>query len=448
MNQPSIKLNSICSLLAVEKMIFYIVIVAGLLGSGVFSFSVGPFSLFPYRFLLIGLWLLFIVRHLISIDAPLLNNNVRNKFYFIIFWLFYAIISLQWSRSTLDAVRYIIFLFMGCSMLYFMVYYIANKRSLSMVYLLWFLFFCAMIILGFWEHLTGMHLSVASYNEDKLVEYRNDVLAKVINMPAGVFTNPNDYATYLALSIPFGLGLIKYSKIIFVKILSLFTILSAFYLIVITFSRANIIAVILEFIILLIFYTNIKQKFMVTFVISVLSIVVVVFLPDLSETVSGRFINTFSSINSSNISDNANSMGIRSNLIKNCLVFLCSTGGFGVGAGNAEYWMNNFAVFNTYGIINPHNWWLEILTDYGVFVFAGYTIFYFVLIWDLFKAHHELLENRSRMIAETLLLALISFSIASISSSSIMAMNAQWILFAFALAFINWHRSTSSFSNR
>ena len=39
---------------------------------------------------------------------------------------------------------------------------------------------------------------------------------------------------------------------------------------------------------------------------------------------------------------------------------------------------------------------------------------------------------------KALLLAFIGFFFASISSSSIMAFNPQWLLFAFALAFLNW----------
>ena len=57
------------------------------------------------------------------------------------------------------------------------------------------------------------------------------------------------------------------------------------------------------------------------------------------------------------------------------LLFLYSAIGFGVG--NAEYYMANFAKYYTAGIINPHNWWLEILVDYGILVFVGYI--YYIL---------------------------------------------------------------------
>jgi len=126
------------------------------------------------------------------------------------------------------------------------------------------------------------------------------------------------------------------------------------------------------------------------------------------------------------------------NLARNGLIFLYSTAGFGVGAGNAEYWMANFARYDTAGILNLHNWWLEILINYGIFVFIGYVVMYIGIILKLWHAWHKAVDRKERMIAEALLLAFIGFFFASISSSSIMAFNPQWLLFAFALAFLNW----------
>ena len=146
------------------------------------------------------------------------------------------------------------------------------------------------------------------------------------------------------------------------------------------------------------------------------------------------------------------SVGIRINLIKNSLLCLSKSFGFGVGTGNAEYCIENYGVYWTKDIVNVHNWWLEILTNYGIFVFAGYLIFYLSLIRSLYKYHKQLTtykkppktENKQltteRMICEVLLISLIGFFLASISSSSIMAFNPQWLLFAFSLAFLNYSR--------
>jgi len=135
------------------------------------------------------------------------------------------------------------------------------------------------------------------------------------------------------------------------------------------------------------------------------------------------------------------STGIRINLIKNSLIFLARTGTFGVGAGNAEYWMENLQVYPTYGIINPHNWWAEVLVQYGVFIFTGYLLFYLSLIIKLYAIYYRLSDKTERMICEGLLVGLVGFSFASISSSSIMALNPHWLFFAFSLAFLNYCRN-------
>jgi len=134
------------------------------------------------------------------------------------------------------------------------------------------------------------------------------------------------------------------------------------------------------------------------------------------------------------------STGVRINLAKNSLIFLGRTGGFGVGVGNAEYWMSNFPVYNTRGITNAHNWWDELLLDYGVFIFMGYVLFYLSLVAKLYKIYQRLSAGTEKMICEALLVALVGFFLASISSSSIMALKPQWFLLAFALAFLNFQR--------
>ena len=103
--------------------------------------------------------------------------------------------------------------------------------------------------------------------------------------------------------------------------------------------------------------------------------------------------------------------------------------------------MANFAHYNTAGILNPHNWWLEILINYGIFVFIGYVIFYMGIIKKLWKIYRKKQTIEEKMICETLLVSLVGFFFASISSSSIMAFKPQWLLFAFALSFLNYFRN-------
>jgi len=135
------------------------------------------------------------------------------------------------------------------------------------------------------------------------------------------------------------------------------------------------------------------------------------------------------------------SLIVRYNLVRNSFIFLGNSLGFGVGAGNVEYHMANSPVYETSGRINVHNWWVEILTNYGIFIFTGYVVFYLGLLISLYKIYRRLTDTSERMICEASLVSLVIFFFSSMSSSSIMALRPQWILFAFALGFLNYYRA-------
>jgi teichuronic acid biosynthesis protein TuaE len=129
----------------------------------------------------------------------------------------------------------------------------------------------------------------------------------------------------------------------------------------------------------------------------------------------------------------------RINLIRNSLYFLMESYGFGVGAGNTEFYLANNQVFNTYGNTNVHNWWINILTDYGVFIFTGYVIVYIGLIITLLKINYRASNNKIKMISESLICSLVAFFLSSMSPSSMISLNYQWVLFAFAIGFTNFN---------
>ena len=72
------------------------------------------------------------------------------------------------------------------------------------------------------------------------------------------------------------------------------------------------------------------------------------------------------------------------------------------------------------------------------FFSIGYVIFYLSMIWKLRKIYYEKISKNEKIICEGLLVSLIGFSLVSLGPSSIMAFRPQWLLFAFALAFLNY----------
>jgi teichuronic acid biosynthesis protein TuaE len=83
---------------------------------------------------------------------------------------------------------------------------------------------------------------------------------------------------------------------------------------------------------------------------------------------------------------------------------------------------------------------MEVLVNYGALVFTGYVVMYLSLIKKIWRIWRASKERHNKMISEALLVSLVTFFLASTSSSSIMAFKPQWYLFAFAIAFLNLHR--------
>jgi len=419
-----------------ERLCCWLVALSGFFGAAFFAFDLGIFTLFPYRIFLILLWLLFGMHVIVAGGKVIIQQYpIRRYLAFLGIWLAYALLSLGWAASKTDAIRDVIFLFMSFSVIFFFSYYFRDRRDLERLYWLWSGIFGLLLLLGFWEHLTGQHLPVSGYYG----ETRSDLMFR----PTGVFHNPNDYATFLALSIPFGLGLVRYGKGKLLRLLGLGACAAAFYLIVITGSRANMLAVLLELVFLLFLVTNVRQKIKFVVAATILAALLLFLVPGpVQRFFSGVTAQLGSLVTQAEVE--TGSVAVRVNLAQNGLHFLYSTAGFGVGAGNAEYWMANFAQYDTAGILNPHNWWLEILTDYGIFVFAGYIMFYLGIVCNLWKIRRNTKGRSDRMVAEALLVSLVGFFFASISSSSIMALTPQWLLFAFGLAFLNWWRRSQA----
>jgi teichuronic acid biosynthesis protein TuaE len=432
--------------LALERFCCWLVFVTGFFGVALFPIDVGPFTLFPFRIFLLVIWILFIIRILVSGKVILPLNEIRLYLLFLGLWLVYAILSLGWTAEKVEALRHILFLFMGGSVIFFTTYYFHEERDLKRLFWLWVGAFAVLLLIGLWEHLTGRHLPVSGYHEEKLSLLRDYVRVQVMYWPTGVFKNPNDYATFLALSIPFTLGVFRYVKSVTIRLAGLSSAVLAFYFIVITGSRANMLTVLLELTVILVFLTSINQKAKVIIAGVACVATALFFLPAPFWKFFSGFIGQLGSI-LEQAEFSTGSAAIRMNLMRNGLLFLYSTAGFGVGAGNAEYWMANFARYDTAGILNPHNWWLEILINYGIFIFVGYIAFYVRLLFNLWRGWCRAKDRTERMIVEAIMVALVGFAIASISSSSIMAFHPQWLLFALGLSVLKCIRKEVKIQN-
>lgn len=417
--------------ISIIKTFLYLTIISGVVGPAFFAVNIGPLSLFPYRILVPLVWALILLRLSTTPGGSrfsLYPIMIKPYTQFLMLWLLYAVLSIAWASSTVDAIRHIIFLFMGVSIISQVIFCLSNLRDLNRFFNLWLLILIPLIALGFWNHFTGNHLSTAVLAEAE---------ARFKSAPTGVFRNQNDYATYLALSVPFVLTFIRYKAGIAGRVLGIPMLLTSLYLIVAAFSRANYLAVLIGIVFWLIFLLKVHGKIKALVLTGWVVLLLSVFCFD---TMQCTFRTLDDQVRTLSTEENDGSLDTRVNLIKNSFTFLGNSFGLGIGAGNAEYYMKNFSIYNTHGVINVHNWWLEILLNYGIFVFGGYFLFFILLFIRLYNIYPYLKAASERMICEAILVSLVVFAFASISSSSIMTLGPQWIIFAFALGFLNYYR--------
>jgi teichuronic acid biosynthesis protein TuaE len=403
---------------------------AGILGMSAGAYDVGPFFIFPYRVLIPLIWILFIilfVRDRSVIDFG--SNKVKAFGIFLLVWLIYSAVSIIWAVDKTEALRYVILLFLAFSVIFFSVIFLVTPTDLYVVFLLWIVVVGVTLLLGISETIFGFHLPTSAFYQTQKESYQY--------MPTAVYFNPNNFAAFLTLSAPFLLSMFIFSNKISLRLLSLGSFFALLYVLVSTRSRSNFLAMILVIIYFsVVVYTSLKRRKELIVMVSGFLILMVVF-KDRIIAEFGSLLTSFQAL-PSQIANPTRSIGIRINLIRNGISYLTSTWGFGVGAGNFETWMQTRAEFATKHIINSHNWFLEVLVNFGIFIFLGYVAFYIGMVYLIYKVLHTNWENQKmRMIGVAVLGAMIAFVFASMSPSSLIAFRPHWLIFAFGLSYIN-----------
>lgn len=421
--------------LLIQRIVLYLTIISAFL-SPFFLIELGPIHVFPFRIFLIllfGLFFFFIL-YVHNGHLNLLQIKIRLYLKFLAIWLGYAFISMLWSADQIAALKNIIFLFTGISIVFFLVYYMRDINHFNYIYWIWISIFIGLIPIGFWEITTGNHLVGSN-----LIAEENPL---AIFAPTTVFGNQNGYATFIALSIPMIITAIRYYSKLYIRVLGVIVLLCGLFLLIMTTSRANYLAYFIGLSFWFIFLLKLNQQIKTLVIGASICILLILAVPEQIQYSLALVEGQVSSLSSD--ADFQKAIGesdeTRINLIKNALFFTVQSVGFGVGAGNAEYYMEHYKIYPTGHIINVHNWWAEILVNYGVFIFAGYVILYVMLFLNLWRAYKKVINRTEKMICEALLFGLVSFVMASMSSSSIIASPEQWIFFGFALAFLNYTR--------
>lgn len=355
------------------------------------------FTVFDRIFTVWGIMTLFGLFYLTMLRGTtkkekIMIHKLSYHYIFFLFWFVYAVIQmLLIDYYTETSIRHFQALVFGIIIIYFMSIIINSKKSLENLYFVWGFGIFLTLIIGWWELVTGNHLVV-------LWDHFLDRVT--VN-----YFNPNNYSFLLSVSIPIIIYWVQ-KKYMFYKLIGLFMFFSSLYFVYINGSRLSIL-VLLLFLFIYLSKILIKKKELFIFFI----ILLVLFIT------SNLARNIYELLETLETESNSTSIGSRNYLYKETWkTFLQHP--FGVGPGKVDSYMYD---------LNPHNFWLEVLANYGIFIFVGLTLFYIIIIYRLFKIINSKGVEASNSF-HPILWSILIFIPTSFAPSSIMTFGITWFI--------------------
>jgi teichuronic acid biosynthesis protein TuaE len=182
-------------------------------------------------------------------------------------------------------------------------------------------------------------------------------------IPTAYYTNQNDLMAIYSMMLLYSLVYMSYFNInnFFYKIYYIFISIYGVILSIVTSSRIGLVSIIL----LIMIFLFKQKKIIVFFVLTILLIIFYIYSDIIMDY---YYLNRLNS---------GNSTSIRINLYKDAIENITI---FGYGFDNSDLFYTQLNDSNLLGIINPHNYLLELLINNGFLFF----IFYFLLNIFLF----------------------------------------------------------------
>ncbi|MBA4541806.1 MULTISPECIES: O-antigen ligase [Thermoactinomyces] len=435
--------------------LFYLMIVFALLGPS-FGVPVADFRLTFFRVAFVLLAAGFVLR-LVGQKQLAASHMMPVRWYvtFFAFWFLYGVVSLAWVMNYGYAVRYLSYLVFMMPLSLAFPYFIDTEQKFWKTSRILFWVFASIVFFGVFESITLLHLPTSA------------VFGKASASVTTVFRNQNDFASCITIALPFLISALymlnlkrKHKWFIYITgILALYDLMA-------TGSRSNTsFALPLASLVLVVGLTfvmerkRITKKNLATALIAIIAAVITVnvlsqlFLsPEAREQAKTKLSSTFGFIMDVQHSDwslddgsddvvkgeTGESATVRKYLILNGLRFLQESHYMGVGAGNVEAWMDKYGV--KVNKVNIHNWWAEILVNFGVIVFVLYMALYVWMLWRLWKLaslkHSPSLSPVMRWGAYSCLASLTGFFFGAMAPSTCIGFTPMWVIYGLSLAVI------------
>ena len=388
----------------------------------------------------------------------LLYNNKVSKyaFFFLIIWLLYALLSILWVIDRTMAWKDILYILFGIATFVFLVSikdgYKAFKQDFTHC---WTRVFFVVLLVSVWEMYTAKHL-ISSFT---VALHQLGPFHQLNNVPVFTFDNPNHFAIYACLSAIIFIMAILHKKNI---ILNTFLIFLNLFLVYILSSRFGIITFIfIGLITLIVFFQNQNKEKVQKAVLSLSRFLVMAFFLVISifgfhkiERVHGELADSLVASNPNkktklmdslsithyeppfnkiSIDERLSSNVLRRNLILDGIYFFKESNGLGVGAGNFKSYIRaGKGHYQTDGIDSPHNWVIEIISQYGAVIIILFLILFVYLIVVIYRSVKKNGFNNNHL---ELIFLITCYLIISNANSIFISLPLNWIMFSLIVLF-------------
>lgn len=355
-------------------------------------------------------------------QTPLIRKEEFEPVLFLFVWLGYSLCSYIWAQDRLLAVDYsmLIFRYLFLFMLFSAAF--RDHRLLSKLHLFLVVIAVLYIVTAVWEIVTFKHLSPSKY------------YGHLYFRPTGPFYGVNDLAAFMQLFLPFLLFLPNLYSKRWIKIGALLSVLITIFVIVVQGARIAMLAIGAVLVWFLTFHTKARTWVMIFLLIALIWGVLNYYVPSLLSFGWKMFSREVNSFDAESTTVQMSSINIRKQLFSETFDLVTLSGFMGVGGGNFEHYMDTDREFRTAGIINPHNWLLEIVGNFGVIILAGFLYIYLRWLYLLYMKYRSS-SGREKSLSLMYLVSLVLYLASSSLPSSIRWHHLIWVYFAGINAF-------------
>ncbi len=344
----------------------------------------------------------------------------------LIAWIGYGIILLfssPYSNSHKGTIE-LLSLFNGLISLLILISVIRDIEDINFIFNIIYYVYLLLVIIGLIEITIGVHFETSAFNDLTVDNYSNR------NVATGIFYGENDFSTFLSCFAP----IVLYKRKNYIGIMAL---MGTFYINYINDANICIMALIVGIAFYLLFINKQKkrsQSLLKLFILFVVLFLVILVIDSNDFLTEIPLLHVFKE-QQINAEIGQGSLYSRMLLYLDSIKASINTYFLGVG----PFGFSNYFYIHPSGsnLVNPHNYYLEILVEYGIVIFIAFCVCLFGTIYKLIKRINVTTssDSKRKMIIGCEMLVL--YSICCISPSSFINYSWQWIIISVAIIVLN-----------